>query len=264
MEAMNQQTVNALKILVRAYYDYQDERLALDGRLGVKKDLTIKKGVPERDDAMLAMLLKRRRDILQCESDLEKEIGKKVKTHPMWKAFFDNVSGCGPCLAAVILTEIDIHKATTVSKIWQFAGLNPGMVSGKKWKKKKDGTRELVVANEQVRGDKKTEGYVCPYNQFLRAKLCGVLGGSFLKCGSEYRKYYDNMRHRLESMNWGTPSKNPGDKDNPRAGHQHKAAIRYMVKMFIRDLYIAWRTVEGLEVRPPYQEQYLKHKHDAA
>jgi hypothetical protein len=44
-------------------------------------------------------------------------------------------------------------------------------------------------------------------------------------------------------------------------GHRNNAAIRYMVKMFIKDLYAAWREIEGLPVRVPYAEEYLGKKH---
>jgi hypothetical protein len=46
-------------------------------------------------------------------------------------------------------------------------------------------------------------------------------------------------------------------------GHRDHAAKRYMVKMFLKDLYVAWRTMEGLPVRVPYQEEYLNHVHVA-
>jgi hypothetical protein len=38
--------------------------------------------------------------------------------------------------------------------------------------------------------------------------------------------------------------------------HVHMAAMRYMVKMFLIELYRRWRTYEGLEVRVPYSEEY--------
>jgi hypothetical protein len=228
----------SLSVLVRAFYDYQRERMGLDGRLGQKKDGEIKKGIPERDEALLMMLMERRQSCMAMEEGLAKDIAKSVKTHPLWKAFLKDVKGCGESMAAVILTEFNINKAPTVSNLWSFAGLAPGK-------------------------DRKVKGQKCPYNQFLRAKLCGVLGSSFLKCNSPYRKYYDDKKHRLESADWGMASKNPTDKKRPKAGHQHKAATRYMVKMFLIDLYVAWRTLEGLEVREPYQEQYLGHKHSA-
>jgi hypothetical protein len=46
-------------------------------------------------------------------------------------------------------------------------------------------------------------------------------------------------------------------------GHRHRAAIRYMVKMWMIELYKNWREIEGLPVRPPYQEDKPGHKHKA-
>jgi len=253
---------NSIKINMRAYYDYQDERIALDGRLGIKKDGEAKAGAPETDETMMLVLRERRQSIFAFEEALFKDLAKEVHTHPLWIAFLADAKGVGESVAAVLISEIDIERATTVSKIWQFAGLNPGEVFGK-LAKGKGKERKLIPTTDKIRGDKRTKGYLCPYNQFLKAKLCGVLGPSFLKCNSPYREYYDNMKHRLESAEWGTASKNPTDKARPKAGHQHKAATRYMVKMFLRDLYVAWRTLEGLPVREPYQSEYLGKRHSA-
>ena len=229
---MNEKTVNSIKTATRVYYDYQRERTSLDGRLGIKKDGAVKKGAPERDMGMLLVIKQRRDDVLAMEEVLFKDLAKNVHLHPLWDAFLVHVKGCGESVAAVIISEFDINKAPTVSNLWSFAGLAPGK-------------------------DRKVKGQKCTYNQFLRAKLCGVLGSSFLKCGSPYREYYDNMKTRLASEKWGMDSKNPTDPKNPKAGHQHKAATRYMIKMFLKDLYVAWRTLEGLPVREPYNVEYL-------
>ena len=227
---------NSIKTLTHVYYDYQRERINLDGRLGLTKDGEAKKKAPERDVLILGEILKRRDDVFVMEEVIAKELAKEIHEHPLWKVFLSEVKGVGESIAAVIISEFDIHKAPTVSNLWSFAGLAPGK-------------------------DRKEKGKKCPFNQFLRAKLCGVLGSSFLRCKSPYREYYDNMKNRLESKDWGMKSKNPTNKDRPKAGHQHKAANRYMIKMFLRDLYVAWRTIEGLEIRPPYQEEYLNKKH---
>lgn len=235
---MNDAQRNSIKTLTRIFYDYQRERMALDGRLGIKKDGDVKAGVPERDIEILLYIKQHRDEVLVMEEKTEKELAKEVHKHPLWKTFLSGVKGCGETMAAVLISEFDINKAPTVSNLWSFAGLAPGK-------------------------DRKVKGQKCCFNQFLRAKLCGVLGSSFLKCNSPYRSFYDNMKHRLESEDWGAESKNPTDKKRPKAGHQHKAATRYMVKMFLRDLYVAWRTLEGLSVRPPYQEEYLDKRHSA-
>lgn len=235
---MNDKIKQSLQILTRAYYDCQNDRIALDGQIGRKKNGELKKGVPDRDETLLLYLMSRRADLEKMETALMKELAKEIHKTELWKEFLVNVKGCGEAMAAVIITQFDINKALTVSNMWSFAGLAPGK-------------------------DRRVKGQKCCFNQFLRAKLCGVLGSGFLKANSPYREYYDNMKHRLESADWGTLSKNPTDKNRPKAGHQHKAATRYMVKMFIKDLYVAWRTLEGLPVREPYQEEYLNKRHTA-
>ena len=221
----------SIRILTRLFYDYQRERIMLDGRLGLRKDGQLKKKAPPRDKVFLAEIYRRREEVVAMEEGIQKEIAREVKKHPLWDVFLKHVKGCGETMAAVLITEIDIEKAETVSKIWQYAGLNPGLVKGKKNIKGK-----IKITKDLIRGDKKTKGYICPYNQFLKAKLIGVLGKGFLMANSEYRRFYDSMRKRLESKNWGAESENPTDKTRPKAGHQHNAALRYMVKMFLIDL----------------------------
>ncbi len=256
---MEEPTRNSIKALTRIFYQYQRERMALDGRLGITKDGTTKKKAPDMDPLVLAEIKEHRDYVLETEEATAKMLAKEVHKHPLWKAFLVDVKGCGECIAAVIISEFDINIATTVSKMWQFAGLNPSEV----WGKKKKGGK-VVVTDTRVRGDRLTPGFLAPFNGHLRMTLCGKLGPLFLKCSSPYREYYDNMKHRYESENWGMDSKNPVDKNRPKAGHQHRAANRYMVKMFVRDLYIAWRTLEGLPVREPYSVEYLGKEHHVA
>ena len=80
-----------------------------------------------------------------------------------------------------------------------------------------------------------------------------MLGPCFIKSNSEpYRQIYDNYKHRLENIPaWAVRTK----------GHRHNASIRYMVKRFLADLYVAWRKLEGLPVAPDYHEAKLGHKH---
>ena len=46
-------------------------------------------------------------------------------------------------------------------------------------------------------------------------------------------------------------------------GHMHNKALRYAVKQFFVDFYVAWREMRGLEVRPPYKEEYLGKVHNS-
>jgi len=163
----------------------------------------------------------------------------------------------------------------------QYSGMNPSEVKGKKridskkYKgepicaeiKNQKGIVEayIIETNEMVRGDKPTPKFVLPYNKGLKAALLGVMADGFIKAKSSYAlEFYYPYKHRLENSSskvlhlgkmvpWKDVSK----------GHRDAAAKRYMVKMFLHDLYAAWREIEGLLVRKPYQEEYLGHKHVA-
>ena len=251
-----EEQLNSLSINVRAYYDYQNERLAMDGRLGQKKDGKLKKNIPVRDPALLIYLQYRRDQLTEVEKGMEKDIRQIVIKHPLWQVFLKNVKGCGPIMAGVIISQFDIHKAPTVSNLVSFAGLAPGK-------------------------DRREKGKKCPYNQFLRAKLCGVLGGSFLKSKSvPYSRYYYDHKLRLENSYYKVEERlrNEDKKKKQYKGmksrivpwreaypdHRHKAAIRKMIKEFLKDLYVAWREIEGLPIRKPYEEEYLDKVHHKA
>lgn len=251
-----------LKTLVRTMYDFQDMRIRTGNRLRLKKDDSpqdeenMNDAFIDADGSLFINGIKE--DTQKLESQLAKEIQEIVKEEPMWSAFFEGVKGCGILMAAAIMAEIDIEKATTVSKIWQFCGLNPGMVVGKKRVQKgKDAKSfDIVPTETMIRGDRMTAGFVRPYNAWLRTKIVGVLASCIIKAQGEYAlNFYYPYKNRLEQEEgWKEESK----------GHRDHAAKRYMMKMFLKDMYVAWRTLEGLPVREPYQVEYLGKKHNAA
>ena len=233
---------SSLSVNVRAYYDYQDERKRMDNRLGLTKEGKTKKKAPERDLILLTYLLNRREEVYNMEKELEREISKHISKEPLWTEFLKHEKGVGPMMAAVILTEIDIHKGDCVSKIWSFAGMAPGK-------------------------DRKVKGKKCTYNAFLKAKMLGVLGSSFLKCKARYSRIYYELKQRLENSDNEVIENVKGGKKktikwrDATLKHRHDAANRRMVKEFLKDLYCAWRVIEGLPVRKPYAEEYLNKKH---
>ena len=255
------------KIIVKSYYDFQKMRIRLANRLERKKDgssqkenkKTNYKTKVEREDDNIKFLEIFFDDIKKTEETFLKDIKKIVHKTALWQNYLKDIKGVGELMAAVIMSEFDIYKATTVSKMWAYAGLSPGTTYGKKWNKDKT---KIITTDIIVKQDRKTSGFLCPYNQFLKSKLLGVLADQFIRKENPYRKHYEDYRHRLESKDWGTESKNPSTK-NKKAGHQNNAAKRHIVKLFIIELYVAWRTLEGLPVRNLYAEEYLGKKHSA-
>ncbi len=240
-------TREQIRSLLKSIEDLQNLRIRLDNRLKKKADgYTDQKTGTETnitEDAMMTNI-DLRDDVRETEDKYTKELEALVKSTPEWKLFLKDVKGVGPKVAAVLISEIDPYKAETVSKIWQYAGLNAGMVLGK--------TRDGVTG-DMIRGDKPTAGYLLPYNKFLKSFLLGVLGDSFIKCKNpKYSKiYYDSKNYYSTRPDWKGQSNN----------HIHRASIRKMIKIFLQDYYVFIRTNYGLEVRAPYDEEKMGVKH---
>jgi hypothetical protein len=199
------------------------------------------------------------------ESYLSSELRDAIEEHPAWP-WLKTIKGVGHLLAARLLSRLDVTRAATPSAFWAYCGL--ATIPGTAYRCAKcgletaypvgyqsrgphfarRGTRECAGVLEQV-ADAQTVR-VAPrrgalggrgsYDAHAR-KSCYLLGVSFLRCASEYRAFYDSERQRLAATRAGwTPKRS------------HLAALRKMQKMFLRDLWLAWRRVENLSIVPPY------------
>lgn len=280
MKTRNQQT---LRLLIRARDDFQSMRKRMDNRIGRKADGSLQNlkdncRIISVDDAKEFSTISD--EARKQEEYIAKLLKKILKRFPVYNNWLSNVKGVGEIASGWILGEIDIEKADAVSKIWQYCGMNPGMIRGQKSVKKseykpimgqivgelpetKDGEKRLrILTDTLIRGDKLSEGFLAPFNKRFRSALLGVLADGFIKAQSSYAlEFYYPYKQRLE--NSSKPAGGEGNKawKDVSKGHRDRAAKRYMIKMFLADLYVAWRTAEGLSVRKPYQEEYLGHVH---
>lgn len=191
--------------------------------------------------------------LVDTENNIKKNIENQVKTHPMWKAFFENVKGCGPLMSAVCLCYFDIDKARHPSSFWKYAGLDVVITpEGEcKGRNNKFTVEQTYIDSD---GNEKTKRGL-GYNPKLKSKLIFVLSGSLLKAGrgEGYSKAYYNYKNRLD---------NRADTKDFTKIHKHNMAIRYMVKQFIRDMWIVWREMAGYDIGEPFYEvEKLGRKH---
>lgn len=176
-------------------------------------------------------------------------LGQILRDYPIYTQFLEPIKGIGPAMAGVIVSEIDIAKAKYPSSLWAFAGLDVASNGAGRSRKKE----HLVEVEYTNKAGEQAKRVGITFNPFLKTKLTGVLASSFLRSGNEkYAGIYNDYKHRLEShVKYKDVSK----------GHRHNMALRKMIKQFLVDLYIAWRTIEGLSVAPTYQEAKLGHVH---
>lgn len=277
----------ALRLIVRNREDIQAIRKSNDNRIGRRasgkqQNIESREIIAEDADFLRSQADQMRKH----ERESEKHLEKILEKFPVYTNFLKNVKGIASVSAAWLIGEFDIHKATTVSKMWQYAGLNPGMVAGKKRVKasayrpemgeiidelpSRTSTKpDLVVkTTDMVPADRPSTEYILPYNKNLRTHLIGVLAPNFVKTQNSYAlEFYYPRKQRQENnsqtiTNAVRDRKNTGKPWNEVSkGHRQHDALRYMIKMFLIDFHKAWRECEGLEVRPPYHQEKLGHKH---
>lgn len=293
----------SLKLAVRTRCDIQEVRKSHYNRLGIKAEARLiekdghiilynkdqaMQNVEERlyNDIHSQMMFQICYDTKKLENRIEKYM-KYILDEFEINKWLEEQKGVGTVSAGWMLAEFDIYKADNVSKMWSFAGLNPTKVRGMKSVAKSDykpemgeiirqlpsfkdkGIRYAVLTNELIRGDKKKPGFLCPYNQRLRAALLGVMGSGFIKSQNYYAlNFYYPYKNRLENSDTLTQEIKKGGKiveipwKETTKKHRHQAAIRHMVQNFLKDLYAEWRRVEGLPVREPYEQEYLGKVHN--
>lgn len=198
----------------------------------------------------------------QEDDHFKKTLPSLLKGIPVYDHYLDHVKGIGPAVAAILVRYFDIHKAPYPSSFWAYAGLdvvreNPKEPGGEIVTRGRSKYKEHLVPKTYTdRSGKEVETVGISFNPFLKTKLLGVLGGSFLKCKSPYAEIYYNYRHRLEQH----PKYGQDNKEANKA-RRHAMALRYMVKIFLADFHTAWREIEGLPYIPTYEEAKLGHVH---
>ena len=151
-----------------------------------------------------------------------------IKKHPVYTRWISNVSGIGPALAGDLLAEYKVEKIYYIGQLFQYAG--------------------IVGSTKRVKGQKAN------YNVYLKKRLLGVLPGCFLKARSPYAVVY--YQARLQYLNRWMNSDEEGKKSLSLA-HQHAMANRKMIQQFIKDYYVAFRTVMDIPVIKSYEEEKL-------
>lgn len=160
----------------------------------------------------------------EMEMELDKDIAKIVKDEPIYREL-SGIKGIGPMLGAKVISMIDIERDSSPSALWRYAGY--GVI---------DGQRERPTPGEKLH-----------YNKRLKSTLY-LVGSSFLKCNSPYRRIYDNAKARYTQT-----------KPDWTKLHIHQAAMRKMIKLFLSHLWLRWRTLENLPTRSPYVHEVLEH-----
>ncbi len=234
------------------------------------------------------------------EADFKHDISYVVTSIPVFEPL-SQVAGIGPLLAAKIIAVFNIQKPQSPSAIWRFAGygLSKYWVTpdgraqapekGWQWKKQGDQKVKVEVVAKPEPGwelltirDRLIAGWCSPYSRRAKTLMHNV-GTSFLKArgGSPYASLYREkweyyaanrpdwarcatcetplMECSQPALHRASAFRGPGR--GWQTNHIHLGALRHPIKVFLTHLYIYWKTLEGLPVRPLYVHEKLGHTH---
>jgi hypothetical protein len=219
-----QEEINMADNMLRVLVDLRDRtiqksRIAMGNRLAA-----IESGRDEADDKTAAMIEKWLQKFAEMEHQLDADIRQATDNYPIIDHMIA-VKGLGEMLAAKLIATIDIERADSVSALWRYCGY--AVI---------DGERERPKKGEKLH-----------YNKTAKT-VCYLIGSSFLRSGSPYRKVYDNAKiyYQANRPEW-------------TKARIHNASMRKMIKVFLSHLWERWRTLEGLPTRGLYVNEYLGH-----
>ena len=233
-------------------------------------------------------------DMLAWERRYEAQLGKLLEKLPIYTAFLEGVRGCGTRMSSCLISKLDPAKANHISSFWQICGLGVAVFDGYSEAR---GRREDHLVDRvyvSANGTLERNRGLC-YDPWLKTKVLGVLAPCMIKCSHaalrEYKEgrmttrdirnhsdvryladYLDAKQRYENHEKYGKHNDGkPDDERNARMNsksymitspaRREAMSKRIMMKAFLRDLWVSWRGLEGLEITPTYHEAKLGYKH---
>lgn len=153
------------------------------------------------------------------EKKANMEMIKAVEKNKIF-SWLMNVDGIADKSAAMLVALMgDVDRFQTISSLWAYAGL--GVENGEAPRRKK--------------------GNQIHYNPHLKSLCLGIIGGNFIRSKAEpqYQNYLDKKIFYEQNRDW-------------KKLRRHRAAIRFVVKEFMKRLWLEWRRLENLPITEPY------------
>lgn len=251
-----------------------------------------KKPHPKHKEFMAALLAAEKRledddrhvfvnRLMRDQEDLLKSLAQdEIEGHPIWEKWLKGVKGIGPCLCGGLLSWITIRKARHAGSLWKYCGQAVTVTEYVCPECKKTfEPKEVPDIHERIASGKSHEAPRCPdceaflflaghadrrkkgeqtgYNPKAKT-LAWKIGESLVRQTrpehSAYRKVYDVMREKVDSMPCNKVHKNDKDKVIPCFdAHRYAKAKRLTVKVFLSHFYLVSRTFSELPVSKPYR-----------
>lgn len=277
-------TMQLLRNAVRFAYDLQKMRIGQSNRAGRQAD----HAQAHLDDAHRVFLGKTSEGLEGLEKESFREVKRILRQVPIYTTWLDQQKGVGPAMAGVLVSYFNPYKAPTPSSFVAFAGLSVDVRDGRAARRRRGEKANfnpfLKAKMLEVLGSsflKANSPWRYFYDNYLKRKqhqvvdVCMACQGQgkvvatacvsckasqgynqkVCACGSD--AWEKSSAARCQNCAgtggpapWGASKK-----------HRHRAAMRYMVKMFLVEFWLQWRALEGLPLRSSYASEMLNRPH---
>ncbi len=173
---------------------------------------------------------------------LERAMLKELKKLPIWFEFLASVRGCGPVVAAYLIAMVDFRRCEKPSALKRFCGFGVTHEA--------DGTSHR---------DRKTKGQKLNYCAELKTRLWQMFSlGIRMSQGKSHSKYLEIWNQKKQTL---LLIRGPGTTDNKSKGWCDATSRRKATDVFLEDLYIVGRAIEGLPVWPSWYAKAMGYEH---
>jgi len=219
--------------------------------------------------------------LIELEKEIEQKIKNLVKEFQVYTDYLSKINGIGPVLAAGLIGWIaPIDRFKYPSKLRAYAGL-----SAQHYKMKCEQGHRIIATSPKAdcpvrkKGEKRVgicgarivEAELIPhpprrvvgYYTMVNLKL----KSHFWRCvrsfeylnprNSYYRHLYDKIKAYYAQRDGVRKTKKEAEGKTP--GHIRNMAILWTASIFASHMWEAWRRLEGLEIKEPYQIEKLGH-----
>lgn len=193
----------------------------------------------------------------KAATKLETAMLRELRKIPIFQLYLSKLFGVksGGPIAAYLVAEIDIRRSEKPSALRRFCGL--AVIDG--------------------RLERRTKGQKNAFSSEMRTRLFQLFQTMWKNRRhdpeNKYLKIWDDARHRIEQSErvfergvdrkgeWTGKIINGQGKTVSARGFAHSYGWHKAADVFLEDLYIVWRAIEGLPVWPSYYAAKLGYEH---
>lgn len=248
-----------LKRLVQQHKAWTRKAVAIDHMSSDRKDKETEEIIPCDVPIDVRASMQAVKDALKLEaSRLESAMTRALRGIPIYDKFLRHVFGCGPVVAAYLVADINIQRAEKISNLRRYCGL--AVIDGR-LERREGGPKYDPKGN--------LTGASGTFNAEIRTRLFQMFSAMWknaAKSGktSKYMDVWNGYRHRVEHSErvfdrgvdkdggWTGKIKAGTGRVVSARGFAHSTGWHKAADVFVEDLYIVWRALEGLPVWPSY------------